>query len=58
VRWPAFSRPAQRRIAGSPDRRIAGTSVPDAGAMTIIARRTRTGPCFPRRTICSSRRPS
>jgi hypothetical protein len=34
------------------------TSVPDADAMMIIARRTRTDPCFPRRTICSSRRPS
>jgi hypothetical protein len=39
-------------------RAIAGTSVPDADAMMIIARRTRTDPCFPRRTICSSRRPS
>jgi hypothetical protein len=40
------------------NRAIAGTSVPDADAMMIIARRTRTDPCFPRRTICSSRRPS
>ena len=39
-------------------RAIAGTSVPDADATMIIARRTRTDPCFPRRTICSSRRPS
>ena len=28
--------------------------MPDADAMMIIARRTRTDPCFPRRTICSS----
>jgi hypothetical protein len=58
---PAFSRLAQRRIAGvlfATSRAIAGTSVPDADAMMIIARRTRTDPCFPRRTICSSRRPS
>ena len=57
---PAFSRLAQRRIAGvlsAASRAIAGTSVPDADAMMIIARRTRTDPCFPRRTICSSRRP-
>ena len=36
------------------NRSIAGTSVPDADAMMIIARRTRTGPCFPRRPICST----
>ncbi len=29
-----------------------------ADAMMIIARRTWTDPCFPRRTICCSRRPS
>jgi hypothetical protein len=40
------------------NRAIAGTSVPDADAMMIIARQTRTDPCFPRRTICSSRPPS
>ena len=40
------------------NRAIAGTSVPDADAMMIIARRTRTDPCLPRRTICYSRRPS
>jgi hypothetical protein len=34
---------------------IAGTSVPDADAMIIIARRTRTEPCLPRRTICRRR---
>ena len=39
-------------------RAIAGTSVPDADAMMIIARRTRTDSCLPRRTICSSRCPS
>ncbi len=38
-------------------RAIAGTSVPDADAMMIIARRTRTVPCFPRRTICCRRWP-
>ena len=39
-------------------RAIAGTSVPDADAiMMIIAQRTRTDPCLPRRTICCSRRP-
>jgi hypothetical protein len=27
----------------------------DADAMMITARRTRTDPCFPRRTICCSR---
>jgi len=37
---------------------IAGTSVPDADAMMIIARRTRTDPCLPRRTICCRRCPS
>ena len=42
--------------AAATSRAIAGTSVPDADAMMIIARRTRTDPCFPRRTICSSRR--
>ena len=36
-------------------RAIATTCVPDAEAMMIIARRTRTDPCLPRRTICSSR---
>ena len=49
------------RTVSSPaatSRAIAGTSVPDADAMMIIARRTRTDPCFPRRTICSSSRPS
>ena len=38
------------RTVSSPaatSRAIAGTSVPDAGAMMIIARRTRTDPCFP-----------
>src|SRR3954453_15684759 len=39
-------------------RAIAGTGVPDADAMMIRARRTRTDPCLPRRTICCSRRPS
>jgi len=39
-------------------RAIAGTSVPDADAMMIIARRTRTDSSLPRRTICCSRRPS
>jgi pimeloyl-ACP methyl ester carboxylesterase len=29
-----------------------------ADAMMIMARRTRTGPCLPRRTICCSRLPS
>ena len=33
-------------------RAIAGTGVPDADVMMISARRTLTGPCFPRRTIC------
>jgi hypothetical protein len=32
-------------------RAIAGTGVPDADAMMIIARRTRIEPCLPRRTI-------
>jgi hypothetical protein len=36
-------------------RAIAVTGVPDADAMMIIARRTRTEPCLPRRTICVSR---
>ena len=31
---------------------IAGTVVPDADAMMINARRTRTDSCLPRRTIC------
>ena len=39
-------------------RAIAGTRVPDAEAMMIIARRTRIDPCLPRRTICCSRLPS
>jgi hypothetical protein len=39
-------------------RAIAGTGVPDADAMMIIARRTRIDPCLPRRTICCSRCPS
>ena len=40
-------------------RAIAGTGVPDADAMMINARRTRTeSSCLPRRTICCSRRPS
>jgi hypothetical protein len=39
-------------------RAIALTGVPDADAMMIIARRTRTDPCLPRRTICCSRLPS
>jgi hypothetical protein len=39
-------------------RAIAGTSVPEDDAMMIIARRTRTDPCLPRRTICCSRWPS
>src|SRR6266511_4228215 len=39
-------------------RAIAGTGVPLADAMIIIARRTRIVPCFPRRTICNNRRPS
>jgi hypothetical protein len=38
-------------------RAIAGTRVPDADAMMIIARRTRTDSCLPRRTICCSRCP-
>ena len=33
-------------------RAIAGTVVPDADAMMINARRTRTDSCLPRRTIC------
>ena len=37
---------------------IAGTGVPDADAMMIIARRTRIDPCLPRRTTCCSRCPS
>jgi hypothetical protein len=36
-------------------RAIAGTGVPDADAMMIIARRTRIAEPFPRRTICCSR---
>ena len=39
-------------------RAIAGTGVPDAEDMIIIARRTRIEPCLPRRTICCSRCPS
>jgi hypothetical protein len=39
-------------------RAIAGTKVPDADAMMIIARRTRTDSCLPRRTICCSHCPS
>ena len=39
-------------------RAIAGTGVPDADAMMIIARRTRIGFPRPRRTICCSRCPS
>jgi hypothetical protein len=39
-------------------RAIADTGVPPADAMIIIARRTRTVPCLPRRTICNNRRPS
>jgi hypothetical protein len=39
-------------------RAIALTGVPDADAMMIIARRTRTDSCLPRRTICCSRLPS
>src|SRR5271154_6134221 len=49
------------RTVSSPaaaSRAIAGTGVPDADAMMIIARRTRTDSCLPRRTICSSRCPS
>jgi hypothetical protein len=38
------------------DRRaIASTGVPDADAMTTIARRTRIDSYLPRRTICCSR---
>jgi hypothetical protein len=48
--------PSLIRRGRPPARR--GSSVPDADAMMIIARRTRTDPCSPRRTICSSRRPS
>jgi hypothetical protein len=42
-------------VSSSPvtNRAIAGTSVPDADAMMIIARRTRTDPCLPRRTTTS-----
>nr|WP_246121992.1 hypothetical protein [Actinoallomurus bryophytorum] len=36
-------------------RAIAGTGVPDAEAMIIIARRTRIDSCLPRRTIWVSR---
>ena len=46
------------RVLFAASRAIAGTSVPDADAMMIIARRTRTDPCLPRRTICCSRCPS
>jgi hypothetical protein len=54
--WSNYARTVSSSAATN--RAIAGTSVPDADAMMIIARRTRTDPCFPRRTICSSRRPS
>ena len=37
-------------------RAIAGTVVPDADAIMINARRTRTDSCLPRRTICSNLR--
>jgi len=50
------SRTVSSRAATS--RAIAGTVVPDADAMMINARRTRTDSCLPRRTIWTSRCPS
>jgi lambda repressor-like predicted transcriptional regulator len=57
---PVLPRITSRTVSSpaATSRAIAGTSVPDADAMMIIARRTRTGSCLPRRTICSSRCPS
>ena len=41
----------------APSRAIAGTSVPGADTMMIIARRTRTAPCFPAaRSAAAARR--
>jgi Clp amino terminal domain, pathogenicity island component len=56
--WAALRWRRTVSSSAATSRAIAGTGVPDADAIMIIARRTRTEPCFPRRTICCSRCPS
>jgi hypothetical protein len=53
---PGRPPPLTGQVPRSTSRAIALTGVPDADAMMIIALRTRTDPCLPRRTICCKRR--
>ncbi len=66
-RGPGAARPLALNACTTPrtvsssaatSRAIAGTGVPGADAIMIIARRTRTDPCLSRGTICRRRRPS